>query len=98
MAYQVILKKRFVNKLVNVLKYLEKEWSLQVASDFLVKVDKRLQQLSRQPFTGAPSQKVKEVRSVFITKHNRVYYKVKGKSVIVLNMYDTRMNPKKKKY
>ena len=69
---------------------------MQVASDFLVKVDKRLQQLSRQPFAGIPSQKVKEVRSVFITKHNRVYYKVKGRKVIVLNMYDTRMNPKKK--
>lgn len=55
MAYQIILKKRFTNKLVKLLAYLEKEWSLQVAAAFLKKVDHRIQQLSGQPFTGVPS-------------------------------------------
>ena len=98
MAYEIILKKRFTNKLVKVLAYLEKEWSQQAATNFLKKTDHRLRQLSRQPFTGAPSEKIKDVRAVLITRHNRLYYKVKGKKVIILNMYDTRMNPKKKKY
>jgi plasmid stabilization system protein ParE len=98
MAYEIILKKRFTNKLLKVLAYLEKNWSQQVAANFLKKIDHRLQQLSGQPFTGAASEKIKDVRGVLITRHNRLYYKVKGKKVIVLNMYDTRMNPKKKKY
>jgi len=38
MAYQIILKKRFVNKLVKVLAYLEKEWSHKVAPPFLKKL------------------------------------------------------------
>lgn len=98
MAYEVILKKRFTNKLVKVLAYLEKEWSVKEAQNFLTKTDRRLKQLAGQPFTGAPSLKIKDVRAVLITRHNRLYYKVKGNKVIVLNMYDTRMNPKKKKY
>lgn len=98
MAYQIILKKRFTNKLVKLLTYLEQEWSHKVATNFLQKIDLRIQQLTRQPLTGISSERVEGVRSVFITRHNRLYYKVKGKKVIVLNMYDTRMNPKKKKY
>jgi plasmid stabilization system protein ParE len=98
MAYEIILKKRFTNKLLKLLVYLEQYWSPQVAANFLNKIDHRLRQLSGQPFTGAPSEKIKDVRGVLITRHNRLYYKVKGKKVIVLNMYDTRMNPKKKKY
>jgi Txe/YoeB family toxin of Txe-Axe toxin-antitoxin module len=92
MAYEIIFKKRFTNKLLKVLIYLEKEWSHKVATNF------RISQLSRQPFTGIASEKIEVIRSVFITRHNRVYYKVKGEKVIILNMYDTRMNPKKKKY
>ena len=98
MAYQIILKKRFTNKLVKLLAYLEQEWSHKVAASFLKKIDLRIQQLSGQPLTGISSSKIEGIRSVFITRHNRLYYKVKGKKVIVLNMYDTRMNPKKKKY
>ena len=98
MAYQIILKKRFTNKLVKLLAYLEKEWSHKFAASFLQKIDLRIHQLSGQPLTGISSERIEGVRSVFITRHNRLYYKVKGKKVIVLNMYDTRMNPKKKKY
>jgi plasmid stabilization system protein ParE len=98
MAYEIILKKRFTNKLVKLLAYLEKEWSHKVAVSFLQKIDLRIYQLSGQPLTGISSERIEGVRSVFITRYNRLYYKVKGKKVIVLNMYDTRMNPKKKKY
>jgi plasmid stabilization system protein ParE len=98
MAYEIILKKRFTNKLVKLLAYLEKEWSHKVAASFLQKIDLRIYQLSGQPLTGISSERIEGVRSVFISRHNRLYYKVKGKKVIVLNMYDTRMNPKKKRY
>ena len=98
MAYEIIFKKRFTNKLIKLLAYLEQEWSQQAATNFLKKTDHPIGQLSSQPFTGVPSEKIKDVRAVLITRHNRLYYKVKGKKVIILNMYDTRMNPKRKKY
>lgn len=98
MAYEIIIKKRFANKLKKVLAYLEREWPQKVAADFLKKIDHRFQQLSQQPFLGAPSQKVKDVRGILVTRHNRLFYKVKGEKIVILNMYDTRMNPKKKRY
>jgi len=95
MAYQIIIKKRFANKVLKVLTYLEKEWSKKVAEEFLIKVDRRLLLLKKQPFAGSLSSKVENVRGVLITRHNRMYYKIKGKSVIILNMYEYRINPKK---
>lgn len=98
MAFEIILKKRFLNKLTKTLAYLEKEWTHEVAVVFLQKIERRLEQLSKQPHLRAPSSKVKNIRAVLITKHNKMYYKVKGKYIFILNMYDTRINPSKNPY
>lgn len=75
MAYKVIYKKRFNNKLIKLLQYLEKEWGQKVSNDFLDKVDKRIQTLKQQPLIRKPSAKKPEVRAI---------------SIIALNLYDTR--------
>jgi len=99
MAYQIIVKKRFTNKVQKVLRYLEKEWSHKVAIEFLLKIDRRIELLATHPYAGASSSsKIKDVRGLLITRHNRLYYKIKGDKIIILNMYDTRMNPKKNPY
>lgn len=98
MAYQIIVKKRFTNRVQKVLAYLEKEWSHKVAVEFLLKIDRRIELLARQPHVGVLSSKVKDIRGLLITRHNRLYYKIKGSKVIILNVYDTRINPKKNPY
>ncbi len=98
MAYQIVYKKRFTNKLLKLLLYLEKEWNKQVADEFLQKLDKRIATLKNQPYIGNPSQTVQGVRGILITRHNKLYYKISSNSVIILNMYDTRMNPKTNRY
>ncbi len=55
MAYQVIYKKRFNNKLVKLLKYLEKNWDQKVASEFLTKLERRIDTMRKQPLIGKPS-------------------------------------------
>jgi plasmid stabilization system protein ParE len=98
MAYKIIVKKRFTNKLIKLLYYLEAEWDKTVADRFVSKLEKRLDNLSKQPFTGIESEYFKNVRSVLITKHNRVYYRIKETTIEVVNMYDTRMHPKANPY
>lgn len=98
MAYQIIYKKRFVQKLFKLLDYLNSEWSEGVADKFIDELQKRLSTLSKQPYIGAPSTVVKLVRSILITKHNRIYYRIKGNQIEVVNMYDMRINPKKNRY
>jgi plasmid stabilization system protein ParE len=98
MAYKIVIKKRFTNKVKKVLSHLETEWSHKVADEFLNKIDRRIELLSAQTYIGATSSKVKEVRGLLITRHNRIYYKIKNDQVIILNMYDTRMQPDKNPY
>lgn len=98
MAYQVIFKKRFTKSLQKLLTYLQTEWSQKVAAEFIEKVDRRIKLLASQPYVGAPSSKVKDVRGVLVSRHNKMYYKIIGTKVLILNMYDTRMNPKRNPY
>lgn len=98
MAYEIIYKKRFSNKLFKLLDYLRSDWGKPVAEKFIIELQKRLSTLSEQPYIGVPSIAVKPVRSILITKHNRIFYRIKRNEIEVLNMYDTRSNPKKNKY
>jgi plasmid stabilization system protein ParE len=94
MAYQVIYKKRFNNKLIQLLQYLEQEWGQKVSVEFLSKIDKRIETLKQQPFIGKPSEKKPEVRAISITKHNRLYYKISNNKIVILNLFDTRKSSK----
>ena len=49
MAYQVIFKNHFTNSVQKLLTYLQTEWSLKVAAEFIEKVDRRIELLARQP-------------------------------------------------
>lgn len=98
MAYKVIYKKRFNNKLNKLLYYLEHAWGLDIANEFLNKLDRRIETLKHQPFIGKPSDKKPYLRTVLITKHNKLFYKVGENRIIILNMYDTRKNPKNNPY
>lgn len=55
MAYKVVYKKRFINKLIGLLQYLEKEWNEKAAVDFLIKMDQRIETIRSQPFIGKVS-------------------------------------------
>jgi plasmid stabilization system protein ParE len=98
MAYKIIYKKRFQTKLFKLLDYLKKEWGDNVSDNFIYRLQSRLRTLSQQPYIGASSTVIKSVRSILITKQNRLYYRIKDDIIEVLNMYDTRINPKKNPY
>ena len=89
MAYEIIINKRFTNKLLNVLDYLEGEWGSKVAHTFLDVVYTRIYLLQSHPHIGSLTS-INNVRSTSITKHNRLYYKIVDNKVVILNLYDTR--------
>jgi hypothetical protein len=47
MAYQIIIRKRFTYKVQKVLAYLENKWSQKAAADFLFKIDRRIELLTK---------------------------------------------------
>ena len=98
MAYKIIVKKRFTKKVTNLLSYLELNWERRVIKDFALKLKFRIDTLSAQPYIGSVSKKAKNVRSIFITKHNKLYYRINNDTIEILNLYDTRINPNKNIY
>ena len=89
MAYEIIRKKRFLNKLTQVLAFLEKEWDRNVAIDFLDNIDSKVDTLRQNPYIGASSG-IRNTRSLHVTGHNRIFYKVVKNKVVIINLYDTR--------
>ncbi len=89
MAYEIVRKKRYLNKLIKVLDFLHKEWGYKAAFDFLDIIDKRVDALKHHPYIGALSG-IRNTRSLHATKHNRIFYKVVKNKVIIINLYDTR--------
>jgi plasmid stabilization system protein ParE len=95
MVYQIIFKKRFQNKLEKLLNYIENEFGLLVAQKFAMQLDKMFLTLQQQPSIGKPSLYIPNVRSIHAGKHNRLYYRIESNKIVILNLYDTRINPKR---
>jgi plasmid stabilization system protein ParE len=81
-----------------VITYLKDTWTEKIALQFIGKVEQRLSRLSIFPLTGIVSNKDKSIRSIVITKHNKLYYRIKNDTIEILNLFDTRQNPDKNSY
>ena len=90
MGYKIEYKKRFVNDLYKVVVYLENEWGNKVADEFAERLSNALDILASHPYIGAPSKIVKGARGLSITPHNRLFYKIKNNTIIILKLADTR--------
>lgn len=90
MGYKIVVKKRFASNLLNVTSYLEVEWGKKVADEFYDKIIQLLDLLSSHPFIGAPSTKIKNVRGISVTSHNRLFYRIERNKIIIIALGDTR--------
>ncbi len=89
MGYKIVFKKRYANNLLTVLTYLEKEWGKKAADEFQDKINSALTLLSVHPHLGAYSDKT-NLRGLLITKHNRLFYRFRNNTIIVVYLADTR--------
>ena len=96
MALQIITKKRFLNSVQKTTKYLKEEWSKKVADEFTILVIYKIQLLSKQPQIGSNTS-FKNIKAVLAGKgyQHKIYYRVEKNKLIIINMKDTRRNPKK---
>jgi plasmid stabilization system protein ParE len=75
--------------------YLAQEWSEAIAQKFIDIVRERLETLSHFPYLGIASEKVPFIRSILLTKHNRLYYRIQNTSIEILGIFDIRQDPEK---
>ncbi len=95
MVYKIVFKKRFKDRFEKTLLYIESEFGLAVSQKFAALVERKLKNLQQQPFIGSTSVTLPHVKSILAGRQNRIYYRIEGKKIVVLNMYDTRINPKR---
>ena len=94
MALKIIIKKRYINNVQKITTWVSKEWGKKVAVEFVLMVENKLLLLSNNPNIGIKTG-LKNVQSVLVGKgfQNKIYYSVKGKAVIIINIRDNRRNP-----
>lgn len=98
MAYKIRKTKEFVKNVVAVLEYLEKEWGMRSSEKFQIILDSKLKMLSNGLICGTEIKKNQGIRKLPITKHNRIYYKVVKDEMIILTLFENKMDPKRNKY
>jgi plasmid stabilization system protein ParE len=93
--YKVIYSPKFWPRLNDILLYLTNKWSAKIADDFLDIFEDKIALLIKNPKTGRKSLKNSTIRSIPITKHNRLYYQVKDNLILIITIFDTRQDPSK---
>ena len=95
MALPVIWTENAAQDYKLVIDYLLLEWPLSVAEKFIEIIEKRIEVLSLFPNIGVASGMDTSVRSIVLTKHNKLYYRLLPDKIEILNIFDTRQNLEK---
>lgn len=98
MDYQIEWTENAIQDLKKIIEYLRNKWSIESAEKFVDILDSWLELLMVSPQIGTESRKVKGVRQILVTKHNRLFYRIIANRIVLLDFFDTRQNPQKSMY
>ena len=98
MALEITWSKRAVKKFDKVLEYLSFEWNERITKSFVKKTFDFLEILSEFPDIGTIENKEKGIRGFTIIKQINVFYKVSATRIIILDFFDNRQAPAKKRF
>lgn len=98
MAYQIILTEIFEESAARTSRWLESEWSVSSALKFEGKLLQVITAIGNNPLVGRVSAKRKNIRSIAVTRHNRIYYMVGQNTITILELIETKMDPRRNKY
>jgi len=98
MAKKIVWTKRANIKFNRIIDYLEQDWGPNVTQNFVKKVYGIIDLISDQPDLGTVENHEKKIRGFSLTKHNRLFYRVTDKEIILLNFFDTRSGHKRRRF
>jgi plasmid stabilization system protein ParE len=98
MALEIVWSKRADKKFDLILEYLSNEWGNKVTKAFVKKVYDFLDILSEFPEIGTLENKDKAIRGFVIIKQVSVFYAIRNNQIIILNFFDNRQSPNKKRF
>ena len=80
-------------RLLDILKYVEIEWSTSSKNKFLKKFDEKIQQISQQPKSCPESEDVPGIYKGVVEKHVSFVYRINSDFIDVLTVFDNRQSP-----
>jgi plasmid stabilization system protein ParE len=94
MELKIRFSRKAIYKLDNLLDFLEKEWSIKVKSDFIVRFDKILRKIQQYPNSFPESEKKKGLRKCVVTKQTSIFYSYSDTAIDIIMIFDNRKDPK----
>lgn len=79
-----------------VAEYLESEYSYQTAANFVGNVYQTIDKIKAHPTRGRTSPTSTTLQFLNIDKHRQIFYRIKGTTLVIVNIFDTRQNPDKR--
>jgi plasmid stabilization system protein ParE len=98
MALEIVWSSRADKKFDKILDYLVKEWGNKVTKSFVKKVYDFLDILSEFPEIGTLENKENGIRGFVIIKQVSIFYIIRNNRIIILNFFDNRQSPAKKRF
>ena len=77
------------------LNYLEQEWSIKVRDEFLSKLKKKINQISRQPRSCIKSKDFHNLYKCIVSKQTSFFYRIKSNEIEIITLIDNRQEPDK---
>ncbi len=98
MVKQIIWNKRADKKFDDIATYLHDNGSMKTATNFGDAVYKQIDALVRQPKLGRISPNRPSIRLLNIDDYRLLAYRIQGTTVHIVDIWDMRQDPKKRKY
>jgi plasmid stabilization system protein ParE len=96
-ALKIFWTKRALKNFDKILDYLEIEFGLEYTKIFAIKVHNFVDNLEDFPELGTIQNSDKQIRGFVIVKQVTIFYKVYNDHIRILNLFDNRQSPEKKK-
>lgn len=97
MALEIVWTPEADKEFERIIDYLLNKWSEKDVSQFVTTTDKIIDYISIYPKMFRKTNK-RNVHEALITEHNLMVYRVMKSRIDIITFYDTRQDPKKKKF
>jgi plasmid stabilization system protein ParE len=98
MALAIRWTSRAENKFDKIIEYLLNEWNNEVTEAFIKKVYGFIETLADFPELGTMENKQKKIRGFTIVKQISIFYHIDKHQIVILDFFDNRQSPKKKRF
>lgn len=95
MVRKIVISKTAKKKIELLLDYLLENWNEKVKSDFIKKLDRRIQIIQNNPESFPQSETKTGLHKCVISKQTTLFYRFTDNNIVIVTIFDNRQNPEK---